>query len=55
VQAEDVLTNDFVGPANDFDHDAVKADAEGYALSAEMQALDMQAIEAGLFATAIQG
>ncbi len=55
VQAEDVLTNDFVAPANDFDHDAVKADAEGYALSAEMEALDMEAIEAGLFATAIQG
>lgn len=55
VQAEDVLTNDFIGPANDFDHDAVKADAEAYALSAEMEALDMEAIEAGLFATAIQG
>jgi NitT/TauT family transport system substrate-binding protein len=55
VQAEDVLTNDFIGPANDFDHEAVKADAEGYELSAEMQALDMEAIQAGLFATAIQG
>lgn len=53
ISADHVLTNDFVAPANSFDHDAVKADADGYALSADMQALDMARIEAGLFDAAI--
>jgi len=53
VQAEDVLTNELIGPANDFDHEKVKADAEAYELSEEMQAVDVETIRAGLFDAAI--
>jgi NitT/TauT family transport system substrate-binding protein len=53
VQAEDVLTNEFIGPANDFDHEAVKADAEAAALTPEMEAVDIEAIKATLFDVAI--
>ncbi len=48
-------TNEFIGPANDFDHEAVKAEADAFELSADMQALDMEAIQAGLFDASIQG
>lgn len=53
VQAGDVLTNELIGPANDFDHEKVKADAEAYELSEEMQAVDVETIRAGLFDAAI--
>lgn len=53
VNAEDVLTNAFVGPANDFDHAKVKSDAESYELSEDMKALDMEEIRAHLFDAAI--
>lgn len=35
IKAEDVIKNDYVAGANDFDHDKVKADADGFALSDE--------------------
>lgn len=54
VNAGDVVTNELVAAANDFDHDEVAAQAEAYELSAEMQALDMAAIEAGLFDAAVK-
>ena len=54
VKAEDVVTNELIGPANDFDHDEVKAEADAYELSEEMQALDMAAIEGGLFDASVQ-
>jgi NitT/TauT family transport system substrate-binding protein len=38
ITAEDILTNDFVAGGNEFDHEQVKADAEGFALSAEFEA-----------------
>jgi NitT/TauT family transport system substrate-binding protein len=38
IAAEDIIFNDFVAGGNDFDHDQVKADAEGFALSAEFEA-----------------
>jgi NitT/TauT family transport system substrate-binding protein len=38
IKAEDIIKNDFVAGGNDFDHDKVKADAEGYQLSAEFAA-----------------
>jgi NitT/TauT family transport system substrate-binding protein len=38
IKAEDIIKNDFVAGGNDFDHDKVKADAEGFALSAEFDA-----------------
>lgn len=53
IDAENVLTNDFVGPANDFDHEAVKADAEAAELSPEMAAVDVEAISATLVDVAI--
>ena len=46
IAPEDVLTNDFVGPANDFDQARVKADADGYQLPEEYQAIDVEAIRA---------
>ena len=49
IQAENVLTNELVGPANDFDHAAVQADAEDYELSEEMAAIDVESIRQGLF------
>lgn len=33
ITYEEVMTNEFIEPANTFDHDAVKADAENYQLS----------------------
>ena len=53
VKAEDVCTNDLIGPANDFDHDQVKADAESYELSEDFAALDVEQIRAGMFDDAI--
>ena len=46
IAPEDVLTNDYVAPANDFDRARVKADAEGYELPEEFQAIDVEAIRA---------
>ncbi|MEM7022597.1 MAG: ABC transporter substrate-binding protein, partial [Pseudomonadota bacterium] len=48
IAPEDVLTNDFVAGANDFDHARVKADAEGYELPEEYQAIDVEAIREGI-------
>lgn len=55
VNAEDVCSNACVGPANDFDHDAVRADAEAYELSAEFEAVDVEAVRAGLYDQAVPG
>jgi NitT/TauT family transport system substrate-binding protein len=46
IAPEDVLTNDFVAPANEFDQAKVKADAESYELPAEFDAIDVEAIRA---------
>jgi NitT/TauT family transport system substrate-binding protein len=46
IAPEDVLTNDFVAPANDFDQAKVKADAESYELPEEFQSIDVEAIRA---------
>jgi NitT/TauT family transport system substrate-binding protein len=48
LKAEDVVTNQFVAPANDFDHAKVKADADGYALTSDYAAVDVDAIRAVL-------
>ncbi len=53
IDAEKVLTNRFVGPANDFDHEQVKADADAAELSDAMAAIDVEAIRQGLFDQAI--
>jgi NitT/TauT family transport system substrate-binding protein len=54
VKAEDVLTNDLIGPANDFDHEKVKADAEAYELKEDMAAIDVEDIKAHMFDQEVQ-
>jgi NitT/TauT family transport system substrate-binding protein len=44
IAPEDVLTNDFVAPANDFDAAEVKADADGYELPEAFQSIDVEAV-----------
>ncbi len=53
VKAEDVCTNDCIGPANDFDHEKVKADALAIELPADLAAVDVAAVQAKLFDQAI--
>ncbi|HET7412079.1 MAG TPA: ABC transporter substrate-binding protein [Pararhizobium sp.] len=53
VKAEDVLTNDLIKGANDFDKAKVKADADGYKLSDKMKALDIENIRAHLYDGAV--
>ncbi|PZX13659.1 NitT/TauT family transport system substrate-binding protein [Palleronia aestuarii] len=53
IEAENVLTNRFIGPANDFDHAQVRADAEAAEVSGELAQIDVEAIRANLFAQAI--
>jgi NitT/TauT family transport system substrate-binding protein len=45
---EDVVKNDLVDEANKYDADKVKADAAGFALSPDYEAVDVAAIEAAL-------
>ena len=54
VKAEDVLTNELIGPANDFDHEKVKADAEAASLTDDMAAIDVDGIKAQMFDAEIQ-
>lgn len=53
VKAEDVLTNDLIKGANDFDKAKVKSDAEGYKLSKDMEALNVEEIKAHLYDAAV--
>jgi len=53
VKAEDVCTNACIGPANDFDHEKVKADALAVELPADLAAVDVDAVQAKLFDQAI--
>jgi NitT/TauT family transport system substrate-binding protein len=39
----DIIKNDYIAGANDFDHDKVKADAEAFALSEEFAAVEVPA------------
>lgn len=48
IAAADVVKNDWVAAANDFDHDKVKADAESFQLSPAFEAVDVPAIEGRL-------
>jgi len=47
-KTEDVCKNDLIDEANEFDAAKVKADADGFALSADYKAVDVAAIKAGL-------
>jgi NitT/TauT family transport system substrate-binding protein len=55
VKAEDVVTNDLIAGANDFDHEKVKADALAVELPADLAAVDVEAVKAKLFDQAIPG
>jgi NitT/TauT family transport system substrate-binding protein len=46
ITAGDVIKNDWIAGANDFDHDKVKADADGFQLSDEFSALPAPSPEA---------
>ncbi len=48
IKAEDVVKNDYIPAANNFDHAKVKADAEGYQLPAEYTSVDVEAIRGRL-------
>ncbi|MEX0347371.1 MAG: ABC transporter substrate-binding protein [Rhizobiaceae bacterium] len=54
VDISKAITNEFIGPANDFDMAKVKADADGYSLSDEMAAVDIAAIRDRFFANAVR-
>lgn len=53
VKAEEVCSNELIATANDFDKAKVKADADGAQLSEGFAALDVEAIKAHLFDSAI--
>jgi NitT/TauT family transport system substrate-binding protein len=48
IKAEDVCKNDLIDQANAFDKAKVEADAQGFALSPDYQAVDVKAIQAAL-------
>lgn len=54
VEINSAITNDFIGPANDFDAAKVKADADGFTLDDDMAAVDLAAIKERFFANAIR-
>ena len=54
IDINTAITNDFIAPANDFDKFKVKDDADGYALSDEMAAVDIEAIKARFYANAVR-
>ena len=54
VDVEKVVSNQFIGAANNFDKAKVKADADNYKLSDDMAAVDIEAINKRFFANAIR-
>jgi NitT/TauT family transport system substrate-binding protein len=48
IKAEDVVSNDLIPGANDFDKAKVKADADAYQLPEDWQSVDVEAIRAAL-------
>ena len=48
IKFEDVCKNDLIDEANAFDAAKVKADADGFELSADYQAVDVEAIKTAL-------
>jgi NitT/TauT family transport system substrate-binding protein len=51
IQASEVCTNELIGPANDFDHDEVKAAPrrEAAEVNADLAAVDVEALRATMF------
>jgi len=55
IKAENVCTNDCIGPANNFDHAKVKADADAYKLSDAFSKIDVENVKAHLYDQAVKG
>jgi len=55
VNAADVCTNELIPAANDFDKAKVQADADGYKLSDEFAAIDVENVKAHLYDQAVKG
>lgn len=55
VKAADVCTNELIPAANDFDKAKVQADADGYKLSDEFAAIDVENVKAHLYDQAVKG
>ncbi len=53
IVATEVCTNELIPGANEFDHEKVKADAAGIEVDADLAAVDVQKIKAGMFDQAI--
>jgi NitT/TauT family transport system substrate-binding protein len=53
IDASEVITNQFIGPANDFDHEQVKADAEAAEVTGDLASVDVEAIRGSMFDQAI--
>ena len=53
IDTKKYVLNDFIADANAFDKKKVYADADAYALSAEMKAVDMAEMEKGFYANVI--
>ena len=53
IKADDVVTNELIPGANDFDHEKVKADALAVELPADLAAVDVEAVKTKLFDQAI--
>lgn len=53
IQASEVCTNDLIPGANNFDREAVKADAMGADVNADLAAVDVDALKASMFDQAI--
>lgn len=53
VDVPSVIKNDLIAAVNDFDKAKVKADADGFKLSKEMAAVDVNAIKARFFANTV--
>jgi len=53
IKAEDVLTNELIASANDFDHQKIEVEAKAVPLNDNFAQLDMNKIEARLYADAI--
>jgi NitT/TauT family transport system substrate-binding protein len=53
IQAAEVCTNELIGPANDFDKAAVAEQAKAAEVSADLAAVDVDALRAAMFDQAI--
>ena len=54
VNVGKVISNDFIGAANDFDVNKVMADAKGYTLSADLAKVDVDKIKGRFYANVVK-